>query len=395
MRNKRTLRYGLAAVVLSGAALGGTLAACGDDDNAVTVRPDGSVPPPTDSGGTDARTEAGPTPTPAKIQIVNAATDLGPGSDVNLAGNPLRACYGVGTTEANAQVASLSPLPDTATGTQPFPGVFAGTGGPVPSSGIDLSGLVLVPYILNAAKLQALTAAGTIQGRDGGVPGTSCRDIFVGDAGGALTEGVDYWKLPSIPAGVLLSGKSFILLLTGCSGNATQPAAKCGPGFTSSTPNGNLKATVYELDKTSAVGPDKLGAQFIHASAPALALISDAGFVPGFVVGDAGLSLDAGYRPISNNQVVPFLNSITAVSQNTVDLANDNFAVYPDGGPVSFNFPTIKATSVGLEAGSPYKNGAAFTFIALGDPARGPDVKTAEFFHVIALPNDPVIVSAQ
>jgi hypothetical protein len=389
MRNTRTLRYGLASMVLLGGALGGTLAACGDDDNAVTVRPDGG--PPRDSGSTDATVDSGPGLPPAKIQLVNAATDLGTGSNLNQAGNPLRACYGLGTTEANVTIpGSLSPTPDTKTATQPFPGVFAGTGGPVPSTGINLTEVFLVPYILNAVKLEALTQAGVLKARQGEVPGTPCRDIFIADAGGALTEGVDFWKLPVIPANTLISGKSYILLLTGCSGNATTPAAKCGPGFTNTTPNGNLKATVVELDKATPVGASSFGAQFIHASPPATVLITDAGFLPGFVIGDAGGG-DAGFRSISNGQRVQLLAPITPVAQTTVDIANDNFAFLP--GLPTQNFPDIAKASFGDPDAAPYRNGAAFTFVALGDPERGADRKTAEFFHVIALPNDPVIVT--
>jgi hypothetical protein len=395
MRNKRTLRYGLASVVLFGGALGGTLAACGDDDNAVTTRPDGGPVTPPDSGGTDASADSS-TPTPAKLQFVNAATDLGPSPSAT--GNAIRVCYAVGATEASAQIAALAPLPDTKSSERlPFPGVFAGTGGPFPSTGVDLSGLVVVPYVMNAFKLEQLRQAGRITGREGATPGTSCRDLFLADAGGPLVEGSDFWKLPAIPAGTLQSGKSFVLLLTGCSGNATaSPSLKCGSDFTDAGVNGNLKSTIYTLDTTTTVGAGSFGTHFVHASPPAQLLIDDAGFLPGFVHADAGVVGDAGFRSISNNQRVPLLNPITTVTQTQVDFVNDNFTFNPDSGLPSITFPQIAEATFGdPDAASVYRNGASFTFIAVGDPARGPDRATAEFFHVIALPNDPVIVPAQ
>ena len=45
---------------------------------------------------------------------------------------------------------------------------------------------------------------------------------------GALVAGVDYWQLPDIPAGTFKTGGSFLLVLTGCTSDASATLA-CGP----------------------------------------------------------------------------------------------------------------------------------------------------------------------
>ena len=74
-------------------------------------------------------------------------------------------------------------------------------------------------------------------------------------------------------------------------------------------------------------------------------------------------------------------------------MATDSFTVKPDVAALALKLSAVQLASYGgnVPDGGDYRNGAAFTFIALGDPAEpaagGTNTKT---FHYIALPNDPV-----
>jgi len=394
MRNKGWLRYSLASLTLLSAGLGGFLVACGDDDSTVTPAKDGGgadTAPGDDDGGQDGATpppqDAG---TNAKLQLVNAATDFGPNNTVGA----LRVCYGLGPTAA---LAPLPPLPDRkSSDAQPFPGVFIGTGGAVQGTGADLTAVAITPYVMNAG---ALAARGIVK-PDAGGAGLSCADLFgAADAGGALVEGVDYWKLPVIPAGTLTKEKSFILVLTGCAGDATSTTDKCGGDFADAGVNGNLKVTVHEVDRATAIDADKIGAQFIHAS-PAgeayLGSLQGGGLrvVPGFVSDPAdpatfkGLTGDGGAAaPVAVGEKTPL------VQVSGVNVAADSFTANPNVQPIAISLPNIQLLSYGANVpnGGEYRNGAAFTFIALGDPQAMPAEPTnTKRFHYIALPNDPI-----
>jgi hypothetical protein len=395
MRNKGWLRFSLASMTLVGASLGAFLVACGDDDNAVTPPKDGGGDTST---GTDGSTDASKDQespadagTNAKLQLVNAATDFG---ENNVAG-ALRVCYGLGP---NAAIASLPPLPDQkSSDAQPYPGVFIGTGGAVQGTGADLTTVAITPFIMNAKTL----ADRQLVKPDAGDPGVSCTDILGADAGGEMIEGKDYWKLPPIPANTLLKEKSFILVLTGCTGDSKEGVAKCGPDFTNATPNGNLKVTVHEVDRATAIAADKIGTQFIHASPAGASYLANLGggalqVIPGYmtnaadpatfkaITGDGG----AGVAPaVALNEKTPL------VQVSGVNAASDSFTANANREQVAMALPVIQQLSFGanVPAGGNYRNGAAFTFIAIGDPEAQPAAPTnTKRFHFIALPNDPI-----
>lgn len=402
MRNKQLLRYSLASLTLLGAGLGTFLIACGDDDSTSTpVKTDSGTPDASstsdsgsDSGG---QPEAGPPAPPnAKLQLVNAATDFGSATAIGA----LRVCYGVGPDEATAsapdKIAPLPPLPDRkGSDAQPFAGVFIGTGGNVQGTGADLTDLVLVPYIMNAESL----AKKGLTKPDAG-PGTSCGDILgAADAGAGMTPGIDYWKLPAIPAKTFLKGKSYILVLTGCASDATAGVAKCGADFTpgAGPGNGNLKVTVHEVDRATAVGADKIGTQFIHASAAGasyLAALPGGGLavIPGYVSdpGNPGT-----FKGVAGDAGVTYNAQTPLVEVTGVNVGSDSFTANPNVAALAIPLPLIQQLSYGANVpdGGAYRNGAAFTFIALGDPTEDADAGgtfNTRKFHYIALPNDPV-----
>jgi hypothetical protein len=403
MRNTRWLRYGLASASLVAGGLGAFLVACGDDDAGVVATDpdtgggnngDSGGKEDTGGGGGDSGGDTGTKDagTNAKLQLVNAATDFGPGNP----SGALRICYAVGKDEASAVIAPLPPLPDRKNPPAPFAGVFIGTGGAVQGTGADLSTLVIVPYIMNAA---SMFQRGIVKPDAG--PGTSCTDILDGakDAGGALTAGKDYWKLPAIPAGTFQKEKSYLLALTGCAGDYGGTAGKCGSDFTAgSAGNGNLKIRIYELDKATTVDATKIGTQYIHLSAAGDLALGPAMQSPGYisdpnnagtfkgVTGDGGVEGGTG-------AVYAAKTPLAQVSGVTV--ASDSFTVNPLVADLAIPLPLIKQLSYGASVpdGGDYRNGASFTFIAIGDPGESADAGgnfNTRKFHYIALPNDPI-----
>jgi hypothetical protein len=394
MRNKQLLRYSLASLSVMGAAFGVFLIACGDDDN-VTPTPNeagtnnetGTNPNPDGGGGgTDATTEAAPPVPNAKLQLVNAALDFGPDSQ----SGGLRVCFAIGATEAGAAIAPLPPLPDGKTNpAAPFPGVFIGTGGPVQGTGADLSGLVVVPYVMNA---QRLFAKGLVRPDAGGGAGASCADILGNaDAGAGATQGLDYWKLPAIPAGTLQKQKSYILILTGCTANVDAGAtANCGSDFVPGPPgNGNLKVTVHEVDLTQPAA-NAIGTQFIHASQATASGIAPAPVLPGYIT-DPAMGLDGGFKGVTGDggasPAVAVNSKSNLVQIQGVNFASDSFTFSPSSALFSRTLTQVSAASYGGAPpdGGDYRNGANFTFILVGEP-QGAGARAS---HVIALPNNP------
>lgn len=407
MRNKQWLRLSLASLTLIGGGLGAFLVACGDDDdNSVVAKPDsGADTGDGDEDGGDQPDSGQPKPgvdagTPARLQMVNAATDLGPNDESGL----IRVCFGAGTAAENVQVTGLPALPDKGNP----PGVPIGIGGPVEGTGLDLTSLFIQPYLMNA---ESLAKAGIVN-PGGGKPGAPCSDILKDtfDAGaGPLVENVDYWKLPVIPAGSLLKDKSYLLVLSGCtSDTAIADTTKCGAGFTAGTGPGvgNLTITIHELDNETAVATDKIGTQFIHASAPLdvkLATIpGEPKTTPGYISGTPadpttfkGLSADGGAEPVEYNKQ-------TALIQVAgVNVAADAFTINPNIPDFAIPLAMIQGFSYPSTAypqGTPdyakYRNGASFTFITVGDPDEPqvvdskPNPKT---FHYLGFPNNPPV----
>jgi hypothetical protein len=413
MRKNHWLRYGLGALVATGAAMSGLLIACGDDDSGTAPRPDsgttgdtGTVTPPSDGSTQD---QKAPGPAPAKIQIVNAATDLGP--DADLAGNNLvRICFA-----SSGVVVTAPPLPNEAVvvgGNTLPPGIPVGLGGSVPSFGLPLDTINITPYVMNG---KSLFAKGNFKGT-GGTEVACDKLVGAGAPAGALTENVDYWKLGDIPAGTLKSGGSFALVLSGCAANTTVDATKCGPNFTAGAAGpGNLKVTVYGLENATTIPGTSIGVQFIHAATPSEPVLANAlgagqrlPVQPGIAQSDGGA-----YQFIGDGGAVA-LGQATALSQlQGVTLANElapSPAAYQAAAfrPTALPLATIQALSYPtgvIPAGGEYKNGAGYVFIAVGDLTAAPYVDntgapadaggTNRFntrtFHYLGFPTNPTI----
>jgi hypothetical protein len=390
---------------LVGAGLGGFLIACGDDDNTVTPKDGGSTETSTgDSGGGggDASTDAPPPPvdagSPARLQLVNAATDFGP----NNASGGLRVCFAAGTTAANVTLTGLPALPDESSVPGVPPAVYIGLGGNVTGTGLPLSALFIQPYLMNA---QSLAAKGIVKPGPG-QPGKGCSEILAStfDAGtGPLVENVDYWKLPVINSGTFLNEKSYLLVLTGCTGDtAIENKQKCGDdGFNpdGGPGPGNLAVRIYDLDRATAIPADKVGTQFVHASASA-AFYLGTQFVqvnPAYQTtkGDPSTAKSVSTPPDSG---VTLYDKTDLVQVSGVNFASDYFTANPAVAPLAIELPLIQAISypTGVPEGGAYANGASWTFIAVGDadPTVSADAGgrfNTKKFHYLAFPNNPPV----
>jgi hypothetical protein len=215
-----------------------------DTGDADTIDRDGSV----DAG-----------PPVAKILAVHAANDL----------PAVRICFAIGSKDDGSD-AVIQPLPalpyddvDSKTKGMPYPGVFPGTGSPIPSLGIDLESLAVTPYLIDAAALSK-DVKSEADRRD-------CTKILASVALGSI------WKLPTIPAKTLKKGSTIDLVILGCKAgvvgnsrsNCPYPNRPYGDIEADPANNGgagNLHIVPFSADRR-AVDRTKVGAQFIHASA--------------------------------------------------------------------------------------------------------------------------------
>ena len=413
MRNKEYLRYGLASMIVVGGAMGAGLVACSDDDAAAvsgdaggneTSQPDSSTT--TDASKADAA-DGAVKKANAKLVVVNAATDFGPSADISAARfQAIRICFALAPSTAAALTANASPLPPQPDSPQPANrpvGIYIGTGGIFKSFGLNLEPLAIRPIIMNA---KSLAEKGIIKPGPGKT-GATCDEILKAGAtldGATFTENVDYWNLDPIDPGTLKAEKTFALVLTGCTGDAVVAnAAQCGDGYTpTGTPGkGNLKARIYELSRPTTVPATEVAAQFAHVSAPAAYFLNGNGpgnvvipVVPGFADNNAG----ANFKPVpgKNDGGAVNYSELTAVKNVTgVDFASNFFTANPQA-PIGAPIPLISAVSWpnGVPAGGEYRNGAAFTFFAVGDPLTPADAGgnfNPRTFHYLAFPNDPPV----
>lgn len=422
MRNKNWLRYGIASASIAGLVLGGVLVACGDDDNGTTpgvdAGKDNNVPGDTgtpDTGTPDSsKPDAGQ---PAKLILVHAATDLG-GDMPDTANEAIRVCFATApkATPNDFQVTPFPILPHSLSdgGPTATPGIQIGTGGAFPQSGADYEDLVIRPYVMNAHRLNE-------RGIVGNAPTTPrcnqvLKDGFVPDGGWAdggepLQANKDFWQLADIPAGVLKKNHTYMLALTGCSGDAPSGSA-CGPGndgqtfVPTGTPGiGNLKILILELDTASTVAADELGSQVAHLS-PQYDLLKQGGAVPAFkpVFGDPDGG-DAGFHNANDGtemtynrdasapsalvkvkgvvtQTGYFAEANTPVIGPQIKIALNNSGIAAVGSPTSIQFLTTGKT----DAQELYVNGKKYTFVLVGDP--NPAATGLRRVHYLGFPND-------
>ena len=219
---------------------------------------------------------------------------------------------------------------------------------------------------------------------------------YMTDAGAPITENVDYWKLPEIiPGGTFKAEKSYMLVLTGCVADVADNA-KCGdghPGNASPPGPGNLKVTIFELDRSTAVPATSMGAQFVHASPSFDKVNPGAGIQP--VVPALLDPADAGAAVLLNGMnPVAYLKGTALVQAGgpVRPLIISN----PTADPQEFAFPLSAAAQLSGVAGG-YVQGKAYTFVLVGDkdvPLLLPDggINSTNGYHFLGFQNDPPVV---
>lgn len=359
----RTLRLAFAGLATTSVVLGALLVGCGHDssDDAsasdsglIDTHPVDVVP---DMVGAGARLAP-------RLTIVNATHDLGPGS-VERTNSAVRFCFLQGaTTETLSVVPVVVPLPDRAqpgTGSTLL-GIPAASGVNLALGNLDFVGRIVVPIVFSARSLRRFEGNGIR-------PPDPC-DKLVGDARDAsldLIENVDYWTLPPILPGALRAERAYVVLLTGCVGNATTPnPGKCGAGFVKGggEPSvGNLKLTAYETTGAPVATP--FGAQLLYASSQANAYFSQLGakdtIRPGFFrygSADGGGTLS----PITEPS--PTFGTLSVISRVDDVAPSDSFAF----GPKPLLPSTLDEIQERSGLTTPYAKGRNYVFIAVGDP---------------------------
>ncbi|HVJ93983.1 MAG TPA: hypothetical protein VM580_29540 [Labilithrix sp.] len=427
MRNKQWLRYGLASLVLGGVGLATVLAACSDDDTTTpsTTKDSGTDSAAEDSGGQDSggAVDSG---TAAKAFLIHAATDLGPDteSDDSIAAGftgGVRVCFATATVP-NPTDSDFAPAPFPANPTDGgppglWPGLFIGTGGPLATSGADLEGITVRPYLLNA---KALHDRG-IEGLDPTVP--RCTKIL---SDGGLTEfggtnlelNTEYWQLADVPAGTLKKNHTYLLAVTGCTNNASNNGDDLPEGYCGNDDNGapyvpdgglgagNLKVLILEMDNDAAPADDEIGAAAINLSPqqqvakggnagltfkPTLANSADGGTGHFPVVENYG-EVTFSRTATTGTPVAKIKGLITAEGYFALSPVND-----PNSGDLigaqklnntgaadptkTVQFATTADPSTTTEL---YVNGKAYTFALVGDPAATAGPRR---MHYIGVPN--------
>lgn len=398
MRNVSWLRYTM-AVLLAAAASASALVACSDDPAPAKPTTDsGTADTGTaDTGTTDAQADAKDAARPeyAKLIIVNAAHSFGPKGDVAPGVNAIRICFARGKTDKlDDGFAPYSPLPvpkDTK-----IVGIPNGTGGSFPDFGVDLEPLFVQPYLMNAASL----AKKGILGGDG----SDCPGLLSAANPKGLKENEDYWKLPTIAGGTFKQKKTFVLALTGCTGDVEKKdpdtfRSKCGDGMPAeqAAGPGNLKITVQELDRDTTVAADSIGAQVFHAST---AWPVTAGkrltVAPALVTPGTPEKVD----PITpSGSPVELLKGTNALVQVKGPLP-PSISVNPenkdgDGKIVSLPLALVQGLSGQKD---PYALGKGYVFVAVGDPEvklmpdpSKPTELQPHGFHFLGFPVNPTL----
>jgi len=394
MRRTTWIRVGVGGVILGGVAGGGVLAVgcSSDDSNVVNTNPgpdasgDHTVPPPNDGGnGNDATNDASDAATgpQALAYLVHAAPDM----------PPLRFCFGLaGLPDGGSIVVTggFHAAPDSVVAPFPIAGLFPGFGGPLNNDGFDLATINIDVFAIDATKI---ANNANDAGPDGGAE-IPCEGLIgpdgqgnATDAGGTLTQGVDYWLLTTIPMGMLAHGTSWLAAVTGCL--PTEPDASaallCPNGQA-----GNLGLSSWQLDNATAVAGGSIGAQFVQASSPwdnEMPVLGGMATAAGFAIpnpaADAGdgsapstisvpISLDSPYGSIKPA-------TLAAVPGVTYDGTSDFFvsSLTADGGTVAvvgYPLPLVQALTwpTTPPTGAALANGAGFAFVFVGDPLASP-----------------------
>jgi hypothetical protein len=369
----------LAASVLGLAGAAGGCSSSSGASAAFDASEDYSVPP-VEAGGGDGSAlpdvDAGPPVVLPRIYLVNASPDA----------QLLRFCLAAGPPDDAGAVVVAGGMPawPDQVGPQPsLAGLPPGFGMPFDAHGLDLDALTIDVFALQGAN-PIVAPNNATTGLDGGNDGAlelTCEGLIgsdglgtASDAGGVLQPGRDFWRLATLPAGMLGHGTTWLAAVTGCVPGETSAAALCPAGYDATA--GDLTLATWQLDTTTTAPAGALGAQLVQASSEWDDLASASGGVvsAGFVLpGDGGqvlLATDAGFGALQPA-------TLAQVPGLTFDGTSSFFAQITgaDGGPVaptplSWTLPAVQAPAwpgAVPEAGV-LRDGAGFVFVLVGNP---------------------------
>jgi hypothetical protein len=340
---------------------------------------------------TSVKPDTGPKPVLAKIQVVHAAPVAG----------AVRICFatvaGIGDPNLTTDVGGLPPLPNTPNGEKPA-GLPPGAGGPLPSTGTDLSGVTMKPVLFSVASLVIANGAQ----RPKPQPEFSCPELLnpaLPTAAKGLIKDKDYFVLPNLPPGTFANGKTIVVVAAGCpAGIVGDAVANCGEDY--DVGKSNLRAITLQLDNTPAAA-GKIKAQFLHASAGADPFVNKASAGATKAV-KPWLKTGAEKTFFGSPGTLTFKDNSIAATTPAIEVAVDQAAttVGIDVGAMEYAAGTLPISLVAAitVGGAPpagyFAPTKGYTFIAVGDPTKKlleDRSNVLEVLHYLALPNDPII----
>jgi len=432
MHNRKWVRRGFGSVALLAAGAGTWGLACSSNDNNpnLTGLDSGAGTSDTGAGSVDTGASAtdGTTGSDSGGSLADSAADTGSMdagvppliSLVHAAPDvpPVRFCFGLspagalGGTEAKPLLSSGLPF---------------GAGGALaiaPSNAAIISTVDIYIWAVPASSINAANAASFADAGDAGQDYGAC-SVAVNLPGSIL--------FAMIPRGTVQYNHSYIVAMDGCQNPGIDGgAAICGlvttdggtTAYPSGTALGNLRLEIIEVDNTTVVPADAIGAQFLHLS-PSLQAILPTGVIAGITSpGEAGVDDDDAGDAAPPAPVYDYANiTTTAVSYNgvytgppgstvaepaetftgtTAAVANLGTAgigirtaalTVPAPSLASISFDTVATATLGLaDGGVPqtasalFTAGQSYTFIAIGNVGQTP-ATSSTFFRVIALPS--------
>jgi hypothetical protein len=384
----RITLHRIAGFMALAASFGGVLAGAACGGKVIELTPDASTRPPPSPRPPQPGPTPVPPPDPTSVppSVPDASVpDVAPASDhakiIFVHAAPAipawRICLASGQAwdGSDRAMAPLPALPHRASAGRPYPGLFPGTGGPMPDI-VDLEGLALTPYVILAKSIAAET--GDLPNEKTCVDLLGPRGLGIADSPpGALTAGADFVALKTIPSHTFAHRTTFLLSLLGSMQNAS--------------------IGIAALDTTTPVPGGDFAVQLAHRSAALEESRAPGGVRPDISYANATVigvaSSDVHFSP---SAVTPAETVITSPSNATLD------AVWhgPDGGArmLSETFDAIERHTTGSTGGpSMFATGRTYTFVLLGDP-EAPSAALQDGgvnpsfdgrgLHFLAFPND-------
>jgi len=426
MDNRKWVRRGFGSVALVAAGAGTWGLACSSDNNNpnLTGLDSGGGAPDTGAGSADtgasatdgtvgsesgsladsaADTGSIDAGVPPLISLVHAAPDV----------PPVRFCFGLSPAGALGGTEAKPVAPS---------GLPFGAGGALaiaPSNAAIISSVDIYIWAVPASSINAANAASFADAGDAGQDYGAC-SAAVNLPGSML--------FAMIPKGTVQYDHSYIVAMDGCQNPGIDGgAAICGvvtTEYPSGTALGNLRLEIVEVDNTTVVPANAIGAQFLHLS-PSLQAILPAGVIPGITSpGEAGVDNDDGgdaappapvynyanitTTPVAYNGVyagppgstvaepTETFTGTTAAAANLetagIGIRTASLAV-PAPSLASISLDTVATATLGLaDGGVPqtasalFMTGQSYTFVAIGNVGQTP-ATSSTFFRVIALPS--------